>query len=172
MTVVSLGVFSETQRPVLSLSSVSMSLIITQKHVSSLTATTSTLLSPTLESLLLLLLLSPSPFPRLCPHFIQVSTQTSLSKKPFPVKRNKTSPHRPHLPWRWPDFLFLSGIIVFSAAGSWSAVWTECSQRCEISSQLCSSWEQCCMHAGPLVHSCWKISLEPHIEQCCKVRSS
>ena len=61
MTVILLGVFSETGRPVLSLSNESMSLIMTQRYFPRLTAAMSTLLSPTLESLLLLLLLSLSP---------------------------------------------------------------------------------------------------------------
>lgn len=101
MTVVLLGVFSETGRSVLSLSSVSMSLTMIQRHFPRLTAAVSTLLSPTLESLLLLLLLSLTPLlgqsQGLCPHFIQVSTQPSISKRPFPVKRNKTLTSQAHI---------------------------------------------------------------------------
>lgn len=88
MTVILLGVFSEMGRPVLSLINVSMSLIMTQKHFPRLTTAMSTLLSPTLESLLLLLLLSLNSIPwtvsRLLSSFYSGLHPNQCLKEAFP----------------------------------------------------------------------------------------
>lgn len=143
---------------------------MTQKSFSKITTATFILFFSYPGPLHLQLLLGEIPFfgypgdP--CLHFIQVSTKPTHCLQEVLSNENylKCHPHRPTsvTGCAWFSFL-LSGIVLYSSAGSWSAVWTECSQRFVVSSHRALALSSAGCNINSLVQSCWKLSIEsPH----------
>lgn len=141
---------------------------MTQKSFSKVTTATCILLFSYPGPLRLQLLLGEIPFfgypGDLCLQFIQVSTKTTHCLQEVLSNENylKCHPQGPHLSQGVHGFLcLLSGIVLYSSAGSWSAVWAECSQRFVVSSHRALALSSAGCNINSLVHSCWKVSIAP-----------